>query len=68
MSKLASKLAELHKEVKGLRKDVMELKEMLMPEVTPSAKDRQAVARGRKQHERGEVEEWSEVKKRVARR
>jgi len=63
---MASKLTELYKEVKGLRKDVEELKEILIPEIHPSKQDRLAVAKGRKEHARGEVEDWSNVRKRVA--
>jgi hypothetical protein len=63
---MASKLTELYKEVKGLRKDVEELKEMLIPEIHPSKEDRLAVAKGRKQHSRGEVEDWTDVRKRIA--
>jgi hypothetical protein len=63
---MASKLTELYREVKGLRKDVEELKEMLIPEVSPGKEDRLAVARGRKEHARGEEEEWNDVRKRAA--
>ncbi|QQG48706.1 MAG: hypothetical protein HY247_08235 [archaeon] len=63
---MASKLTELHREVKGLRRDIEEIREMLMPEVSPSAQDRKAVARGRKEYAQGDVEEWGDVRKRVA--
>ncbi len=65
---MASKLTELYREVKGLRRDVEEIKEMLIHEVSPSEADRKAVVRGRKEYARGETEEWSEVRKRVAER
>ncbi len=65
---MASKFAELYKEVRGLRRDVEEIKEMLIPEVSPSEAERRAVARGRKEYAHGKVEEWSEVRKRVSER
>jgi hypothetical protein len=65
---MASKLTELYREVKGLRRDVEEIKEMLIPEVSPTEADRKAVVGGRKEYARGEMEEWSEVRKRVAER
>jgi hypothetical protein len=65
---MASKLTELYREVKGLRRDVEEIKEMLIPGVSPSEDDRKGVAKGRKEFARGEVEEWSEIRKRVAER
>lgn len=63
---MASRLAELHREMKGLRRDVEEIKEMLIPEVLPSAAEKRAVARGRKEYALGKVEDWGEVRKRVA--
>ncbi|MDV3243900.1 MAG: hypothetical protein LYZ66_01845 [Nitrososphaerales archaeon] len=62
---MASKFAELYKEVRVLRRDVEEIKEMLISEVSPSEEDRRAVARGRNEYALGKVEEWSEVRKRV---
>jgi hypothetical protein len=63
---MASKLTELYKEVKVLRKDVEEIKKMLIPEVTPTKADRQAIAKGRKELSQGKAKEWSEVRKQVA--
>ncbi|HUK80868.1 MAG TPA: hypothetical protein VLU91_09460 [Nitrososphaerales archaeon] len=63
---MASKLTELYREVKVLRKDVEEIKEMLIPEVTPTKADRQAIAKGRKELSQGKAKEWSEVRKQVA--
>ncbi|MDV3293786.1 MAG: hypothetical protein LYZ70_05905 [Nitrososphaerales archaeon] len=62
---MASKLTELHREVKGLRREIEEIREILIPEVSPSAKDRKAVARGRKEYAQGKVEGWGDVRKRV---
>ena len=61
-----SKFAQLYKEVKVLRRDVEEIKEMLIPEISPSEEERKGVEEGRKEFARGEVEEWSEVRKRVS--
>lgn len=63
---MASKLTELYREVKGLRRDVEEIKEMLIPEVSSSQADRKAIARGRKEFAEGKTEDWSGVRKRVA--
>lgn len=60
-----SKFAELYKEVKILRRDVEEIKEMLIPEVSPSEEELKDVEEGRKEFARGEVEEWDEFRKRV---
>jgi hypothetical protein len=46
-----------------LRRDVEEIKEMLMPEVSASKVERKAVDGGREESARGEVKEWSEVRK-----
>lgn len=63
---MASKLTELYREVKGLRRDVEEIKEMLIPEVSPTEADRRAIASGRKEFTDGKTEDWSEVRKQVA--
>ena len=63
---MASKLTELYREVRGLRRDVEEIKEMLIPEVTPTKADRQAIASGRKEFSQGKVSDWSEVRKQFA--
>jgi hypothetical protein len=63
---MASKLTELYREVKGLRRDLEEIKEMLIPEVSPTEADRRAIARGRKEFSDGKAEDWSEVRKQVA--
>jgi hypothetical protein len=63
---MASKLTELYREVKVLRKDVEEIKGMLIPEVTPTKADRQAIAKGRKELSQAKAKEWSEVRKQVA--
>lgn len=63
---MASKLTELYREVKGLRRDVEEIKEMLIPEVSPTQADRRAIAKGRREFTEGKTEDWTEVRKRVA--
>jgi hypothetical protein len=65
---MASKLSELYNEVKGLREDIAEIKEMLIPEVSPSAGERRAIAAGRKAFARGQIEEWNSVRKRLTER
>jgi hypothetical protein len=58
-------LEEIYKEVRLLRKEVEELKEILIPEVKPSSDEAAAVETGRAQLKRGECSEWREVKKRL---
>ena len=62
---MASKLTELYREVKGLRRDVEEIKEMLVLEVSPTKSEKRAIARGRKEFAEGKTEDWSEARKRV---
>ena len=62
---MASKLTELYREVKGLRRDVEEIKEMLVLEVSPTKSEKRAIARGRKEYAEGKTEDWSEARKRV---
>ena len=54
--RMASKLTELYREMKGLRKDVEEIKEMLIPEVPASQAEKRAIAGGRREFLRGEIE------------
>ncbi|MDG7009043.1 MAG: hypothetical protein JRN06_12600 [Nitrososphaerota archaeon] len=62
---MASKLTELYREVKGLRRDIEEIKEMLVLEVSPTKSEKRAIARGRKEYAEGKTEDWSEARKRV---
>lgn len=61
-----SKFTQLYKEVKVLRRDVEEIKEMLIPEVPPTEEELKAIEEGKRGFARGEFEEWSEVRKRVS--
>lgn len=63
---MASKLTELYREVKVLRRDVEEIKGMLIPEALPTRAERRAIASGRKEASQGRTKEWSEVRKQVA--
>jgi hypothetical protein len=57
--------ALLYKEVLLLRRDIEEIKEMMVPEVSPSTEERKVIEKGREELTRGEVEEWSEVRKEI---
>jgi hypothetical protein len=46
-----------------IRRDLEEIKEMLIPEVTPTKEEIRAIQQGRKEFARGEFVEWKEVKK-----
>jgi hypothetical protein len=49
-----------------MRRDLEEIKALLVPEVTPSKEEVHAIKRGRKEFVRGEFEDWSVVKKKRA--
>ncbi|MDH2900210.1 MAG: hypothetical protein PXY39_04495 [archaeon] len=61
---MTSEIKLLHNEVKMIRRDLEEIKEMLIPEVTPTRQEIKAIEQGRKDFVREEFVEWSEVKKR----
>jgi hypothetical protein len=62
---LDSEFARLYREVMLLRRDVEQIKEMLMHEVSPSRKERRVVDEGREELARGEAKEWSEVRREI---
>jgi len=62
---LTSEIKEIHEEMRIIRRDLEEIKAMLVPEVTPTRTELKAVREGRKQLARGEYEEWKETRKRV---
>lgn len=62
---MTSDLEQIHDEMRIIRRDLEEIKAMLVPEVTPTKQEVKAVAEGRGQFERGEYEEWKETRKRV---
>ncbi len=48
-----------------MRRDIEEIKVMLVPEVAPTKEEVKAIEEGRKEFARGEFEEWKEVRKRA---
>lgn len=62
---LTSKIEEIHEEMKIIRRDLEEIKAMLVPEVTPTKAEIKATREGRKQFAGGEYEDWKETRKRV---
>ncbi|MDA4113436.1 MAG: hypothetical protein OK474_05250 [Thaumarchaeota archaeon] len=48
-----------------MRRDIEEIKVMLVPEVVPTKEEAKAIERGRKEFARGEFEEWKEIRKRA---
>ena len=48
-----------------MRRDIEEIKVMLVPEVAPTKEEVKAREEGRKEFARGEFEEWKEVRKRA---
>jgi hypothetical protein len=62
---LTSDIEQIHDEMKIIRRDLEEIKAMLVKEVSPSKKELKAIDDGRKEFARGEYEEWKETRKRV---
>ena len=51
--------------MKIIRRDLEEIKAMLVQEASPTKKELKAIAEGRKQFAKGEYEEWKETRKRA---
>ena len=64
-SALTSDIEQIHDEMRIIRKDLEEIKAMLIQEAAPTKRELKAVDEGRKQFARGEYEEWKETRKRV---
>ena len=62
---LKSDIKQLYDEVRMMRRDIEEIKVMLVPQVSPTKKEVKAIEEGRKEFARGEFEEWKEVRKRA---
>jgi hypothetical protein len=62
---LTSDIEQIHDEMKMIRRDLEEIKAMLVKEVSPSKKELKAIDDGRKEFARGEYEEWKETRKRA---
>jgi hypothetical protein len=63
---LTSEIKQLYDEVRRMRRDLEEIKALLVPEVMPTKEEIDAVKLGRKEFTRGEFEEWNAVKKKRA--
>jgi hypothetical protein len=62
---LSQVLNEIYKEVKFLRRELEELKEILIPEVKPDSDEVAAVETGRAEFRKGHFSDWKDVKKRL---
>ncbi len=62
---MKSDIKQLYEEVKMMRRDIEEIKVMLVPEVAPTKEEVRAIEEGRKEFTSGEFEEWKEVRKRA---
>jgi hypothetical protein len=51
--------------MKTIRRDLEEIKAMLVPQVSPTKDEVKAVEEGRKEFARGDYTEWKETRKRV---
>jgi hypothetical protein len=58
-----SEIKQLHNEVKIMRREIQEIKEMLIPEVVPTKDEIKAIEKGRKDYARGEFVEWKALRK-----
>ena len=58
-------IKQLYDEMRMMRRDIEEIKVMLVPEVAPTKEEVKAIEEGRKEFARGEFEEWKEVRKRA---
>jgi hypothetical protein len=56
-------LERLYREIKLLRKDMSDLKKLLVPEVEPEQDEVLAVKAGRREFKAKQYVEWSDVKK-----
>jgi vacuolar-type H+-ATPase subunit D/Vma8 len=63
---LTSEIKQLHDEVRKMRRDLEEIKVMLVPEATPTKEEIKAIEQGRKEFARGEFVDWKAVKKKRA--
>jgi hypothetical protein len=64
-SALTSDIEQIHDEVRIIRRDLEEIKAMLVKEVAPTKQEMKAIDEGKKQFAKGEYEEWKETRKRV---
>lgn len=62
---MTSEIEQIHDEVKIIRRDLEEIKAMLVQEVSPTKKELKAIDEGKRQFAKGEYEEWKETRKRV---
>ncbi len=62
-STTTSELKQLHNEMRVMRREIQEIKEMLIPEVTPTKDEIRAAEIGRRDYARGEVVEWKTLRK-----
>jgi hypothetical protein len=58
-------MKQIQDEMRIIRRDLEDIKSMLVREVRPTKAEVKAVEEGKKEFARGEYEEWSETKKRV---
>ncbi len=62
---MTSEIKQIHDEMKIIRRDLEEIKAILVQEVSPTKKELKAIGEGRKEFAKGEYEEWKETRKRV---
>ena len=62
---MKSDIKQLYDEVRMMRRDIEEIKVMLVPEVALTKEEAKAIEEGRQEFARGEFEEWKAVRKRA---
>jgi hypothetical protein len=62
---LKSEIKQLYDEVRLMRRDIEEIKLMLVQEAIPTEEEEKAIEAGRKEFAKGDIEEWKDVRKRA---
>ena len=55
---MTSDIEQIHEEVRLIRRDLEEIKSMLVQEVAPTKEELRAIEQGRKEFARGKYEDW----------
>lgn len=55
-------MKDLLKEIRHVREEIREIKDILVPEINPDKEDIQAIKRGRREYKKGEYVRLSELK------
>ena len=62
---MKSEIKQLHDEVRLMRRDIEEIKLMLVQEAVATEEEQKAIEAGRREFAEGGFEEWKDVRKRA---